>query len=302
MSNHIEEIVKCANDFIYFSETYIKFLHPKKGLVPFQLHTYQKRLIKQYENEKYNLVIKFRQGGFTTLTIVYALWLAMFRLDQRILVIGKTDREAVHIGKIVKLIIENLPSWLKPRLDKNNEHEKYIADTNSNIWFYPPSAARSKSCTLIVIDEAAFIPNMDAHWKAIWPIVATGSKVIVISTTNGIGNWFSETVQDAEEGKNNFKLFQCSYKEHPDYDDPEKIDMMKRILGPKSWLQEVEGCFLTERDSTLTEETIKYVMGLTDGEIADRLVTIPVHEDEDKLLLHEARKRLLQNNSRLTED
>src|SRR3990167_3971353 len=95
------EFTKCALDFKYFAETYVKITHPKRGLVPFNLYQYQERVINDYNTFKHNIIRKFRQGGLTTLTVIWAMWRCMFKLDQKIMVLSKSDREATGAGKIV---------------------------------------------------------------------------------------------------------------------------------------------------------------------------------------------------------
>ena len=49
----------------------------------------------------------------------------MFQLDQQIMLISKTDREATDIGMMADRACENLPEWLKPKKDsKWNDHLK----------------------------------------------------------------------------------------------------------------------------------------------------------------------------------
>src|SRR4051812_15660424 len=88
----LEEFEKCARDFEYFATAYIKITHPIRGLVPFKLFGYQQRVIGDFETYKHNIVRKFRQGGLTTLATLWSLWRCMFKLDQRILVLSKSDR------------------------------------------------------------------------------------------------------------------------------------------------------------------------------------------------------------------
>jgi phage FluMu gp28-like protein len=109
------------------------------------------------------------------------------------MVVSKTDREAIAAGEIVKRAIEELPSWMQPQMSKNNDHQKIFSDTGCKLFFYPPEAARGRSITYLVIDEAAFIQNMDAFWNGIFPTISTGGNVIVISTVNGVaghGGWY----------------------------------------------------------------------------------------------------------------
>lgn len=246
MLNSFEEYSKCKNDFVYFVANYVKITHPKRGLIPFELYGYQKRIADTYENKSYVLIKKFRQGGITTFTVIWLLWKAMFFDNQVIFCAAKTEREAIHIGKIVALVLGNLPSWLMPRMIKDNENEKEFAFTNSKMWFYNMEVERSRNLTYLFIDDAAFIPSMDDKWEFMYPCVMGGGKVFVASTTNGIGNWFEKTWHESLEGKNMFTCLEIDYHEHPDYNNQAWVDEMRKNLGERSFRQEVLCEFLGE--------------------------------------------------------
>src|SRR6185295_7212982 len=137
-----------------------------------------------------------------------------------------------------------LPSWLKPDMGKNNDHEKEFSDTNSIIYFFSPKAARSMSLTYLIVDEAAFITKMEDLWAGLLPTLSTGGACIVISTVNGIGNWYEETYHRAVDKKNPFHVIEIDYIEHPDYCKPDFAKKMREALGDKKWLQEFERSFL----------------------------------------------------------
>lgn len=177
ISRQRQEYVKCANDFYYFCAKYAKINHPLHGLINFIPYTYQKRVIECYGTHRFNILSKFRQGGLTTVSVIWALWKCLFKPGQRIMLVSKTDREAIAAGDMAKTAVEYLPSWLKPETDKFNEHEKQFKITNSVLWSYTAEAARGKAITILIIDEAAFIPDMHRHWKSLYPVVSTGVLV-----------------------------------------------------------------------------------------------------------------------------
>jgi len=242
--NVFEECLKCQKDFSYFAETYLKVNHPKRGLVSFPLYDFQKRLVKTYNESRFVAVKKFRQGGFSTTTALYGLWQCMFHCDRRFLFMSKTDREAIEMGRIVQRAIQNLPEEFKPFLTKSNDHQKSFKCTGSEMWFLTPQAACSKMCTHLVIDEAAFIPNMEQHWAAMSPTIGGEGKCFVVSTVNGLGNWYEGLYTGAAEGRNSFKAFDCHYSEHPDFNNEEWVAQMKCNLGERGWMQEMECCFV----------------------------------------------------------
>jgi hypothetical protein len=152
---------------------------------------------------------------------------------------------ATDIGMIVDRSIENFPSWMKPKKDgKWNDHLKQITETGGALKFYSPEAARGKSVTFLIIDEAAFIPDMETHWKAMWPILSTGGSCTLVSTVNGLGNWYEETFHGAKEGRNKFHVIELDYWEHPDYNDKEWVADQQAQLGERGYAQEVLRSFL----------------------------------------------------------
>ena len=252
------EIIKCVHSFSYFCHKYVKILHPTKGLVPFIMFKYQHKVIKDYENNRFNIISKFRQGGLTTVTLLWGMWKCMFQTDQQIMLLSKTDREATDIGMMIDRAAENLPDWLKPKKDgKWNDHLKMFTETGSSVKFYSPQAARGKSVTFLIIDEAAFIDDMDKHWKAMWPVLSTGGSCTLVSTVNGIGNWYYQTYIEAKEKRNLFHVIDLDYWEHPDYNNPKWVAEQKAQLGEKGYLQEVLREFLGSGETYFSSKIVR---------------------------------------------
>jgi phage FluMu gp28-like protein len=258
------EFLKCAASFAYFCHKYVKITHPKRGLLPFILFKYQKRVVREYEKHRFNILSKFRQGGLSTVTVLWSLWRCMFKLDETIMVLSKSDREAIAAGEIVKRALMELPEWMRPEMEKNNDHQKIFTETGCKLFFYTPEAARGRAITYLILDEAAFIPSMDKYWKAMFPTISTGGHCITISTVNGVGNWYYETFRDAQKEQNDFNIIELDYWEHPEYHDEEWIKSTRAQLGEKGWQQEVMRDFLSAGDSYIAAEII------TDLEIATR--------------------------------
>lgn len=257
------EFIKCAASFSYFCHKYVKITHPKIGLLPFILFKYQKRVVKEYENNRFNILSKFRQGGLSTVTVLWSMWRCMFKLDETIMVLSKSDREAIAAGEIVKRGLIELPNWMRPEMDKNNDHQKLFTETGCKLFFYTPEAARGRSITYLILDEAAFIPQMDKHWKAMFPTISTGGHCITISTVNGVGNWYYDIFKGAERKENDFNVIELDYWEHPEYNDPDWVKSTRAQLGEKGWKQEVMRDFLGAGDSYIDPEIIEDLSVIT---------------------------------------
>jgi hypothetical protein len=252
------EIIKCVHSFSYFCHKFVKILHPTRGLVPFIMFKYQHKVISDYENHRFNIISKFRQGGLTTVTLLWGMFKCMFRTDQQIMLLSKTDREATDIGMMIDRAVENIPEWLRPKKDgKWNDHLKMFTETGSSLKFYSPQAARGKSVTFLIIDEAAFIEDMDKHWKAMWPVLSTGGSCALVSTVNGIGNWYYQTYIEAKEKRNLFNVIDLDYWEHPDYNNPNWASEQKAQLGEKGFLQEVLREFLGSGETYFSSKIVR---------------------------------------------
>lgn len=265
-----EEITKCHEDFFYFCQKYVKIGHPIKGIIPFILFKYQKRVIREYEMRRFNVIRKFRQGGLTTVTVIWLLWRAMFRENETLLLVSKTDREGIVAGEIASFVIQHLPTWLKPTFTSESKHELHFKDTESKLLFSGPSAARGRSITYLVIDEAAFVQGMERHWAALFPTVATGGNCIAISTVNGTGNWYHEIYKSAEEGKSFWHIINLQYDEHPDYNGDDWAAQMLAQLGPRRFRQEILGDFLGSGNTFFPAEIINKICLEADRVIPER--------------------------------
>lgn len=59
----IEEYTKCIDSPCYFIENYCKVVSLDKGIVPFELRPYQKRIIEAVHNNRFTISMLFRQSG-----------------------------------------------------------------------------------------------------------------------------------------------------------------------------------------------------------------------------------------------
>ena len=57
------EIQKCMKDPIYFICNYVRVVHPDRGVVLLDLYDFQKDMIRNYHQNRYNIVKTSRQCG-----------------------------------------------------------------------------------------------------------------------------------------------------------------------------------------------------------------------------------------------
>ena len=101
---------------------YVKVTHPVRGLVPFKLYPFQQKIVTEIEQNRFNILRKFRQAGCTTIASAYSLWLAVFKRDQSIIILSKGDTEATEVLDRIKVMYEELPAFLQPGISEDNKH------------------------------------------------------------------------------------------------------------------------------------------------------------------------------------
>jgi len=223
----LQLLAKCKASFTFFCENFCKIKHPNAGIIPFKLFKYQKKSIKLFKKHDRVIYRKCRQSGISTLTGAYALWVAMFFPNRKVLIVSKRDEDAIgYLERNVKFVYEHLPPWMHeafgdPRTASARKYKPPKAYNEHTITFFHGSeiksltsskdTLRSNTASLVVIDEAAFIPEMEAMWTAGQPTLMHGGRVIVISTTNGKGNWYHNTWEDGVIGSNGFKCIEIPW-------------------------------------------------------------------------------------------
>tara|TARA_R110000824_G_scaffold158227_1_gene331948 strand:+ start:1260 stop:2735 length:1476 start_codon:yes stop_codon:yes gene_type:complete len=259
----IEEYQKCKEDPAYFIKTYVNIVHPIKGVIPFELYRFQQRIVEEIDSHRFSIIKKFRQAGVTTIMCAYSLWLAIFEDNKSILVVSIGDRESKAFLARVTAMYEDLPSFLQPETPEKNK-STIVFSTGSKIKSQPAGAGRGESTSLLIVDEAAFVDNMDEFWAAVYPTISTGGAAVLLSTVNGTSNLYYKLYTEALAGKNNFHPIDIFWREHPEYTD-EWAEEIRPNIGERAWIQEYECEFLGTGDTFLNRSTLQQLIECTNN-------------------------------------
>ena len=104
-----QEILKCGKDPAYFLKNYARISHPMHGLILFDTYDFQDSLLNDFNDYRFNIILKARQLGISTITAGYISWLMLFHKDKSILVMATKFATAGNLVKKVKSIMKNLP-------------------------------------------------------------------------------------------------------------------------------------------------------------------------------------------------
>jgi hypothetical protein len=269
-----KEYLKCAQDPSYFLRKYVYITHQKHGKILFKPYEFQKRTLKEITSYRFNVILKARQMGISTLVAAHALHLMLFNEEKNVLVVSYKQDVAKNIVSKVKTMHNNLPSWMREKKLEDNQLSLKFGN-GSRIWAEAtgPNAGRSESISLLIIDEAAFIDGVEELWSAAKLTLDVGEgHAIVISTPAGVGNWYHKTWSRALDGShkvntspdvwegtgtNDFHPIKLHWKLHPDRGEEWRAEQ-DRTLGKKKARRECDTDFTTSGDQVVHMDVIQW--------------------------------------------
>ena len=219
---NIIEFVRCKNDPVYFTEKYIKIVNVDEGLVGFEMYPFQRKLIRNFHENRFNICKMPRQTGKSTTVVSYLLHYAIFNDNVNIGILANKAATARDLLGRLQLAYENLPRWMqqgiiawnKGSMELENGSKIIAASTSA-------SAVRGMSFNIIFLDEFAFVANhlADDFFASVYPTISSGksTKVIIVSTPHGM-NHFYRMWHDAERGKNEYVATEVHWSEVPGRD------------------------------------------------------------------------------------
>lgn len=253
-----QELLECAKDPVYFMKKYYWIQHPTKGRMHFNLYLFQEKVLGIFNQNEYCIVNKSRQLGISTLVSAYGLWLMLFHRDINILVVATKQDTAKNLVTKVTFAYEHLPKWMQDFANGTEFNNKLSLKLGNGSQIKAVSAAsdsgRSEAVSLLVLDEAAFIDNIETIFTAAQQTLATGGRCIAISTPNGTGNWFHKEFTKGEIGENKFTAIRLPWKVHPERDQSWR-DEQDRILGKREAAQECDCLWGESKVRVLNTET-----------------------------------------------
>ena len=253
-----QEYIKCAKDPAYFMKKYCYIQHPTRGRILFNLYPFQSKVLHLFRDNQYIITLKSRQLGISTLSAAYSLWLMLFHKDKNVLALATTQATARNLVSKTMFMYDQLPKWLRlPAVEKNKlslrlKNGSKITAKSSNT-----DAARSEAVSLLLIDEAAFVDNIEETFTAAQQTLATGGQCMALSTPNGIGNWFHQTWEKAESGENSFLPIKLPWTVHPERDQQWR-EQQDADLGPRMAGQECDCDFLASGDTVFEPDDMLF--------------------------------------------
>jgi hypothetical protein len=255
----VSELKKCNKNILHFAENYFYIISLDEGRQKINLHLCQKRALRKMRDNRFFILLASRQIGKTTMMTIYALWIACFNDDQRILIVANKEGTALEIMSRIRMAYEELPNWLKPGVKEYGKTSIVLANgTRIGISTTTGTAARGQSVNVLILDELAFIEThlVDDFWKSVYPIVSSSkkSKIFIASTANGTDNLFYKLYAGAENNENGWAHDKILWNEVPGRNQKWKQETISSIGSSEAFEQEFNCQFMSSGESSLDDE------------------------------------------------
>ncbi|HHV73428.1 MAG TPA: DNA packaging protein [Thermoanaerobacterium sp.] len=207
-----EEKLKIINsDPVLWLKNFVKIVNNEGELVPFILNPEQEDFVRNMG--KFNIILKARQIGFTTLSLGLMLYYASTLPNTNYLMLSYDVASTQNIFERLKQMYDSMPERYKIPQKRNNKLE-LLLENGSRISVKVASVkelGRSYSLQMIHCSEFAFYPE-EQQEKGLLSLEQallknSTSKIIIESTANGAGNHYYRLFNDAMKGKSKYKAF-----------------------------------------------------------------------------------------------
>ena len=267
-----QDKIRIRYDFEYWCARCIKIVDKSTGqLVPFILNEPQRRVLEVMERQRLQnrpvrvILLKARQWGGSTLSIVYIAWfqIVLFK-GKNSVIVGHKRNSSFAIKQMLRTLISNYPPELLDAADGPlglaNTREatdiQELVPRGCNICLtssYSPDSVRGQNLSLAHLSEVSF-------WKSSRNIDPTdlvrsiggainhtaGTVIIMESTANGTSSFFYTEWERARRGESAFTPVFVAWKDIGIYRKPldahfdwDALDDYERAL----WR---EGCTLEQ--------------------------------------------------------
>ena len=254
------EVKRCARDIVYFANTYCHAM-TDEGVRKIELRDYQAEMLRQYQDNRWNITLASRQIGKTICSGIFIAWYSLFNFDKNAMIMANKGATTKEILMKAKHIYENLPFFLKPGVMKKDVMEMRF-DNGCRVIGQNTTKTGGISFTihLLYLDEFAHImPSIiNPFYENVYPTLSSSkiSRVIITSTPNGY-NKFHDIYQNAVEGNNEYTPFRVDWWQVPGRDEEWKAQEIANLGTIEAFNQQYNNQFLSASSLLLNSVEMK---------------------------------------------
>ncbi|MHA6251957.1 DNA packaging protein [Oceanobacillus sp. CAU 1775] len=245
-----QKLKKITQSFELFAKNFIYIVNTQNETVPMKLNLAQQELTELMDSNRYTIINKARRAGISTLMLAKALFEAVTKENQSIIIVSYEGDSAKALFNILKSMNDNLPRDKYPDLFAETRR-----DNKSELLFWNGSRivstvagykdiGRGMSITWAHLSEFAFWNgSQEEQLLSIEQALVDNGRISIETTSNGIGNYYYELYQKAKRGNSKYKSYFVPWY-HPFYRESKKGEYDEA----EQWYRAKYGKRLAKRD------------------------------------------------------
>jgi len=189
----LKELRRCAWDFPYFCQKYLKILDKRKKLVTLKPNPIQADFADVMDAHPFTYVLKSRKVGISTFVAAKFFWKALFRPGFEVAVIAHSEKAVLeNIAPIYHRFYENLPKFMRVPLKHQTVHKlHFIHDSRIIIGTANSEGARGGTPVALHCSEFSRYENPDDTMAALFNSLGHDPEVVLETTANGMNFAYS---------------------------------------------------------------------------------------------------------------
>lgn len=236
--NKQKQFDKVMNDFTLFSKEFVKIVDNHGDLIPFALNNEQRDFVMNMG--KFNIILKSRQIGFSTMSLAICLFNALIRPNTSYLIVSLDNKQVSELFGRLKRMNDNLPrdKYTFPETVRDNRDELLLSN-GSRIQVAVPQENNGRGSTYqyVLLSEMAFYQlDQSKLLTSVMQSMAKNdtSKIVIESTANGTANHYYTLFQKSMKRNTNFKAFFYSW-----ISDAHKTQFKAEIKQAVEWYKSI---------------------------------------------------------------
>lgn len=200
------------DDFKAFAKNFVKIVDNEGNTIPFILNKEQSDFVDTME--KFNVILKSRQIGFSTMSLAICLHNAIKYPNTNYMIVSLSGESVTSLFEKLKFMNDNLPrtKYPFPRTMRDNRGE-LVLENGSRVQVAASdgkSIGRGSTFQYILLSEMAFYQGDQSKvLTSLEQALAKNStsKLVIETTANGTGNYYYDLFMRSWKGKTNYKAF-----------------------------------------------------------------------------------------------
>ena len=232
-----------------------------KAWKPFTLWPAQRDVVRDFDKHRLVCALKARQLGFTWIASAMAIQQAILHPIATVLLFSKRDDESIDLLRRCKGIFLRLPDWITEdtKVSVSNDHEFELSN-GSRILAFPTTAGDSYTGSLVIIDEADLVPDLDKLMASVKPTIDAGGKMVLISRADKSKppekSPFKRTFQAALNGDSEWHPVFLPWSARPDRTPEWYQAQVKECFDRTGSLDEVHGSYPATPQQALAPKSL----------------------------------------------